>query len=286
MPDELFAGVIAGCKEISMLKRAKKALGVLAIIAGLAGLAFYLAMFIPIAAESIQKGDTNVFIFPVVTLLLGGPMLLGGLLVADKALPFEQTATTIFYLFGFVLSLFLARALYRSVLRWAIFSFLVPYFPPLILGVMALRKERIFRPPVQAPYQPASAAAAPAARPVPSVAVPPKPFIASKKDHAAHMATVLDWCRRHMHATISVDVISRFETKEMTMHRAQGAICAIAQHPAKPGLYRIEFDSRVQGPNFENDFITLGFEVSGVSDQGERLTIQKGPNQRIEMAAV
>ena len=107
-------------------------LGILAIVAGLVGLVLYAVTFFPEAIGSTQEsGALAVLAVVLILLVIGGPILLGGLVVSffsTNATP-AQIAIGLLYLAGFVLTLILARALDRSTRRWAIFSFIVPYFP-------------------------------------------------------------------------------------------------------------------------------------------------------------
>jgi hypothetical protein len=109
-------------------------------------------------------------------------------------------------------------------------------------------------------------------------------WIAPADKHASHMSAILEWCKRNRDKVVNVNVVSfSGEAHETTRNTAKGTIRSIEEHPHQKGVYRLEFDR--QNQNQPYDFLILGFEVSEADDQGNRLVIQKGHNQRIELEA-
>jgi len=106
---------------------------------------------------------------------------------------------------------------------------------------------------------------------------------ASKSQQIENMKKVKAWCEKQQDKIINVNVVSQMGEHESTFNTAHGKIRILEEHPTNKGFYRIEFDSHLQGLA-EYDRIGLGYEVSGVIENGEKLTIQKG-NQYIELIA-
>jgi hypothetical protein len=107
--------------------------------------------------------------------------------------------------------------------------------------------------------------------------------MASAGQQWENMDKVKKWCEKHKERIIKVDVISRWGDREQIVNRANGQIMTIEEHPSKKGVFRIDFNSHIwENPAF--DYIMLGYEVIGVQDEGETLTIQKH-NQRIVLEA-
>ncbi len=108
--------------------------------------------------------------------------------------------------------------------------------------------------------------------------------IATPIEQADHMSLILNWCERNKDHPIKVNVISKLGAREDTITTANGRILEIEERPAQKGIYRIEFESSIKMSS-EHDVIMLGYEISGVTEKGEQLIIQKGPNQRFELMA-
>ena len=110
-------------------------------------------------------------------------------------------------------------------------------------------------------------------------------WIATPEKQADQMSVILEWCQRNQAEVVNVNVVSFLgEPHESTMNTARGILRAVEEHPTKKGIYRLEFDSHLV--NHPHDVLMLGFEVSGAEDQGSRLVIRKGNNQRIELEAL
>ncbi len=99
------------------------------------------------------------------------------------------------------------------------------------------------------------------------------------------MQHVRQWCDLQKGKPIKVNVISKCSDGESwdTVTSANGKLLALEEHPTQRGIYRMEFDSHVWNSN--NDVIMLGFEVNAVIIKGNRLIINKGSTQRLELIA-
>lgn len=120
-------------------------------------------------------------------------------------------------------------------------------------------------------------------RPQPSPASAQPSRIATPGQQTDNMSKILAWCERNKERSIKVDVISKSGGSEQTVTTAHGKIREIEEHPSKKGIFRMEFDSRLKGSEY--DVILLGYEVSAVTEKGSQLIIQKGSNQRFELIA-
>ena len=203
-----------------MNRQSTQTLGILAIVVGLAGLALYAATFFPPAIASVQEsGALAVLGVVLILLLIGGPILLGGLVFSffsTSATP-SQIAISVLYLAGFVITLLLARALNRSIKRWAIFSFIVPYIPPIILGVQAIRRAKVIRPTVRPTVQPRSQPA-------------PAPAPARSSESAAStlfaQGQEFQWQGRYDEAIARYQQATRLEPNNAEIYKQMG-ICYI-----------------------------------------------------------
>ena len=108
-----------------------------------------------------------------------------------------------------------------------------------------------------------------------------------KAIHQKHMNAILAWCDSFSEQPIGVQIGNRSASTLSSSCEespggplffdliADGRLREIEQGADRPGTYGFQFDSHVQGTQ-ENDRFSLGYEVSGVDDDGERLVIHKG----------
>ena len=108
--------------------------------------------------------------------------------------------------------------------------------------------------------------------------------------HQKHMKAILAWCDRFREQPIGVQIGNRSPTTLSSSREespggsfffdliADGRLREIEQDADRPGTYGFEFNSHVRGTQ-ENDRFSLGYEVSGIDDDGERLVIQRQPGR-------
>jgi len=121
--------------------------------------------------------------------------------------------------------------------------------------------------------------------PLQSKPIPSQAFrIATPDEQTDHMSLILNWCEQNKEQPIKVNVISRLGERENIVTAAHGKVREIEEHPDNPGIFRIEFESKLKVSS-EFDAVMLGYEISEVTEKGEQLVIQKGPNQRFELIA-
>ena len=105
--------------------------------------------------------------------------------------------------------------------------------------------------------------------------------------HEKHRAAILAWTERFRERTIRVEIGNRSATTATSAREetpdgvlffdliADGLITAVAQDIPRPGHLTVQFDSHVGGME-TNDGFLVGYEGSGVDDDGDRLVIHKG----------
>jgi hypothetical protein len=117
----------------------------------------------------------------------------------------------------------------------------------------------------------------------------PKPYtsaenlFATPRQQENNINQIKRWCASQKDKPIKVSVISIFDGRENSVISAHGKLLAIEGHPTSEGLFRVSFDSHLQGR--DNDAIFLGYEVIGVKEMEDQLIIYKGAQQRIELFA-
>lgn len=113
--------------------------------------------------------------------------------------------------------------------------------------------------------------------------------------HAKHMKAILAWCDRFREHPISVQIGNRSATTTSSSREespggplffdliADGRLQEREQDADRPGVFGFEFDSHVGGTQ-AGDRFSVGYEVSGVDEDGERLVVHKG-NQVLRLVA-
>jgi WD40 repeat protein len=108
-----------------------------------------------------------------------------------------------------------------------------------------------------------------------------------EKIHGKLMAAILAWAGRFRERPIRVEIGNRSATTASSTREevagavlffdpvADGRLTAVAQDIPRPGHVTLQFDSHVRGTEV-NDRLLVGYEVSGVDDEGERLVVHKG----------
>jgi hypothetical protein len=125
--------------------------------------------------------------------------------------------------------------------------------------------------------------AQPTLAPIPVPAAPSSGFrLATPDQQEGNIQRIKQWCGRQEGRPIKVNVISSFGGRESVVTSAHGKLLDIEEHPTKRGVYRMRFDSHLQG--LEDDAVALGYEISGVEERGNQLIIYKA-TQRIELFA-
>lgn len=108
-------------------------------------------------------------------------------------------------------------------------------------------------------------------------------LLATPEQQDDHITRIKRWCSSQKDRPIKVDVISSFGGREDSVTPAHGRLLAIEEHPTRKGIFRVGFDSHLHGQ--DHDAIMLGYEITGVEERGDQLTIHKGPEQRFELFA-
>ena len=278
------------------LKRSVPFFAVLAEVAGLVGLVTYLAtVVIPQALISPSPGDLAFFV--AITLSVGGPLFLFLAMRQAEVLQLPELLLVGAYLIGLVISLILARSLRRTAWRWGLFALLVPFLPPLILTILAWLVPPVpWRSPTRRPSLPISAPLYLAPPKLVSTSAVPSSLtsaserpsvlaaLSTEEQHKRHTDMIFDWLNRFIKNIISVDIVTHWPGRnDSQVHRAQGLLRDISEHPSKNQVFRIEFDSHLGEAS--GDFVTIGYEVTDVIDKGSSLVICKGTNQRMVFSA-
>jgi hypothetical protein len=123
----------------------------------------------------------------------------------------------------------------------------------------------------------------PQARSVPKPDASTENLFSTPEQQEDNITRIKQWCDGQKDKPIKVIVISIFGGRENRVTSAHGKLLAIEEHPVSKGMFRVSFDSHLQGR--DNDAVMLGYEVTGVKGKGDQLIIYKGPQQRIELSA-